>query len=358
MAIDFHNDPRGIELQLLIERSKYERWITGEMDQILRDAFKRITTALLSADVNGLSTFERSRLLRLYSEIERLLGDAYGSLTTDLTAEMQQYAVLEADIARAHVAVAVNMAGIQSPPLTGALDGVLAQTLVRSIATFPIRGLAIGDWFEGQATKMTFETKRTIQQGLIDGLSTSKIARMIVPSTTGADPAVQRIALRDMKSVVRTTQTAVGNYASIQSYVAAGPNVSDRYRWTSVRDSRTTPICRALDGKVFRYSDPTAPTPPAHVGCRSRIKALLAAALARALGVDPAQPSYKWDDYGAWLKDQNKSTQDDTLGATRANWWRDGRMTLEQAVDDDGRTLTIAELRTRLGIGAPSLVVH
>jgi SPP1 gp7 family putative phage head morphogenesis protein len=46
--------------------------------------------------------------------------------------------------------------------------------------------------------------------------------------------------------------------------------ISEKYEWVSVLDSRTSEICMGLDNRVFEYGK--GPVPPAHYRCRSTIK--------------------------------------------------------------------------------------
>lgn len=46
--------------------------------------------------------------------------------------------------------------------------------------------------------------------------------------------------------------------------------ISEKYEWVSVLDSRTSDICLRLDNKVFIWGQ--GPVPPAHYRCRSTIK--------------------------------------------------------------------------------------
>jgi hypothetical protein len=63
---------------------------------------------------------------------------------------------------------------------------------------------------------------------------------------------------------------------------------------------------------------------------------------------------FTFGSYGEWLRSQGNGIQDSILGATRADLWRRGRMTLADAVDADGRTLSLEELAKRLGLSSTS----
>ena len=53
----------------------------------------------------------------------------------------------------------------------------------------------------------------------------------------------------------------------------ANQEVTEEYRYVSTLDSRTSAVCRNLDGQVFKYNE--GPTPPQHFGCRSTTVAVI-----------------------------------------------------------------------------------
>ena len=53
--------------------------------------------------------------------------------------------------------------------------------------------------------------------------------------------------------------------------------------------------------------------------------------------------------YNSWLRTQSKEMQDEALGPERAKLFRGG-MNVDKFTDDNGRTLTLDELRAREGI--------
>lgn len=122
---------------------------------------------------------------------------------------------------------------------------------------------------------------------------------------------------------------------------AAGIKVGDSiklmgYRWVSILDSKTSQICRSLDGQVFKFGQ--GPLPPAHPNCRSSIIGEL---LGRWLKRGPTGRFVKRDErnatgargpervdggvsYYEWLKSQPEAFQNDALGLTRATLFRKG----------------------------------
>jgi SPP1 gp7 family putative phage head morphogenesis protein len=335
-------DPRGRELVLMIERAKYERWLSNEIADILRRASDDLVSTILSPTFRTLSRDEQARKLQLFRELDRQMNAGYATVKTTALREMEGYAELEAEVARAQIRSMLTGASERLQVGTGA---ILTSRAVAAVATLPIEGLSISDWFEAQAAGMSRETRRVIQNGLLQGKTLPEIVRGIVPPRSSVEPAVYRRARSDGMSIVRTTVNAVQNYGAMQGYEGAGDDVSDRYALIAVRDARTTAICRALDGKEFRYSDPHRRIPPFHVGCRTSTRPIVN-------GV-PDASTFTFGSYGEWLRGQAKGVQDTILGPTRAEWWRTNKMSLADAVDGDNRVLTLRQLRERLNLTAP-----
>lgn len=350
VSIDFPDDPRGRELILMIERAKYDRWLSKEISDILARAFNEVVDTILSPAFRTLSKFEQGRKLQLFRELDRQIRSGYFEIRDTTLRQMHSYAELEAEIAQAQIRSVIAGAA----PFELGVGALLTRESVNAIAQLPIEGLNIGEWFEAQAQSMSRETRRIIQNGLLQGKSLPEMVRQIVPPRASLDPSLFRRARTDATSIVRTTVNAVQNYGAQRGYEAAGEDVTESYRLLAVRDSRTTAICRALDGNEYRYDDPAKRIPPFHINCRtSPIPIVNTALVAKSAQTGP----FSFGSYAEWLRGESATSQNSILGPARADMWRSGRMTLADAVDDDNRVLTLDELRKRLPVKgrAPAL---
>ena len=75
-------------------------------------------------------------------------------------------------------------------------------------------------------------------------------------------------SMSDVKKIVRTEGTAITNEVGLEMFQEEGYK---KYIYSSVIDSRTTEICRELDGMEFDISKAERGVnfPPMHVNCRS-----------------------------------------------------------------------------------------
>jgi SPP1 gp7 family putative phage head morphogenesis protein len=340
--IDF-NDPTGREFLTLIERLKYERFIASELDDILTRAFNQIVDVIVSGKYRTLTAFQQQRLAQLFRTLATRIAETYDEVAAFQLGEMKAYATLEAELTRETVRTLYEAAGSFSVSLGAALP----KNYLTSIAKLPIQGLNISEWFDAQARTMTLEVRRIIQQGLIDGIGPYAIASKIVAPANAEGPLLLRRAKNEARMVSRTAVNAVQNDAQMASLSSLPRSISDSYVYEAVLDSRTTAICRALSGRVFRYDDPRRKVPPQHIGCRSTVRSLLK-------GIEEPMTDQRTPrtlkNYETWLRGQPIPSQNDILGPSRASLWRSGSMSLADAIDADNRVLSLKQLRARLGL--------
>tara|TARA_Y100000593_G_C4304976_1_gene335280 strand:- start:248 stop:2515 length:2268 start_codon:yes stop_codon:yes gene_type:complete len=176
--------------------------------------------------------------------------------------------------------------------------------------------------FRGLASQQANRFNQIVRTGLLSGEPTQDIARQLVGTLDFGDKAktlkqlgqaggeATKMATHQINTIVRTSVSQVSNAAS-QNVYKANQEVTEEYRYVSTLDSRTSAVCRNLDGQVFKYNE--GPTPPQHFGCRSTTVAVInykkwgfspppAGKRASADGPVPANTTY-----GKWLYDKRKA---------------------------------------------------
>lgn len=332
-------DPVGRALVQMLARDRYERWLQSEITALLEAGFKNIVATLVT-DYADLTPYQQARRVRLFRQINRELARSYGQGADFLEGQMRSFAGIEAKATVEHFRSLVA-----DSPTAEATIANLTRAEVKAIAEFPIAGLGIGEWFEKQANDMNAAVRGQIQLGLLNGEAATAIARRIVPQDAET-PAAARRARANAETLVRTATTTVQTQASYETMKSIGSDLVPRYRYVAVRDGRTTPICRALDGREFAFDDPQAKRPPQHPNCRSTIVAI---ANYDALGIAPpntVKGGYTMGSYSGWLRTQPAGTQDAILGAAGAKLFREERATLAELVTTDGRRMTSSALRS------------
>lgn len=148
-------------------------------------------------------------------------------------------------------------------------------------------------------------------------------------------------------------RTAV-NHVSVQARketLKENDDVLLGYEWVATLDSRTSLICMARDGVIYKDYD-NDPKPPAHFNCRSTITPKVNPAFdlgaddigtRAAVGSDGAGPVSAGLNYDQWLRKQSAGFQDQVLGKSRAKLFRGG-LTIDKFIDQRGKTLTLTQL--------------
>ena len=257
-------------------------------------------------------------------------------------------------------------AAVTGAPQTFSLTAAQGTTI-----TLP-NGKVLEKSFRGLAESQADLFAKTVRNGLLIGESTDKIARRLkgrlrfgqrgsVRQMAQAGGESTSMANRQVMALVRTSVNQVANEASQQVY-EANQDVTPRYQYVSTLDSKTSPICRALDGQEFEYGK--GPKPPQHFNCRSTTVPVIdyEGFTPPAPGKRAAQGGMVPEDqtYGQWLHNQSKEVKVDVLGPEKVSYFnRLARKygptdAIRKFVSEDGSELTLAQLKRRYPNGSSS----
>jgi SPP1 gp7 family putative phage head morphogenesis protein len=255
-------------------------------------------------------------------------------------------------------------AAVQGAPATFNLTAAQGATI-----TLP-NGEVVSKAFRGIAVDQAERFSQVVRQGLLTGEPTPAIAKRLIGSLEFGERArnvrqlvaaggqATAVADNQVITLVRTSINQVANSASQQVY-EANQDITKKYRYVATLDTRTSAICRALDGKTFEYGK--GPTPPQHFNCRSTTIPVIdydelgftpppAGTRASQGGQVPANESY-----GQWLAKQDLPTKAKALGAGKVAYFDKlsakygPQNALAKLVRDDGSELTLEHLRARYG---------
>ena len=237
-----------------------------------------------------------------------------------------------------------------------------------AMITLP-NGRVVEKSFRGLAESQAERFSSSVRQALLTGETTQELSRRLRGTLEFGEEAktikqlalsggeLTKLANHQVVSVVRTSVNQVANAASQQVY-EANQDITKKYRYVATLDSRTSPICRALDGREFEYGK--GPTPPLHFSCRSTTVPVIDY---EGLGFEPPRPGKRAakggmvdsdTNYGQWLLDQGAAQQQEVLGS-KAPYFRllarkyGARDAMAKLVRDDGSEVTLKQLRKRYG---------
>jgi SPP1 gp7 family putative phage head morphogenesis protein len=265
-------------------------------------------------------------------------------------------------------------------PTALALNLVDTRTLTHIATHNPFEGRTLKEWARAQADADVARLLNAVRIGMVQGEGIDQIVSRVRGAAGMTNAQVQ--------AIVRTAVNSIGNEARAE-FIDANAELWSGERFVATLDSRTTPVCRANDGKIFEVGK--GPKPPLHFNCRSlRVPTLSGEALgerpmrghtekgllrdfARENDLDPVSSrdklpfgyKSKFDafsrqqiramtsrvpsatSYQSWLETQSRSFQDDVLGPTRAKLFRSGKLSLDKFVDRNGNELTLKDLASK-----------
>jgi hypothetical protein len=264
-----------------------------------------------------------------------------------------------------------------------------AQRLGDIAKASPFQGRVMGDWAQRVQQGDLDRIEQQIKIGLLQGEDVASISKRLVGTVQmkGTD-GVTQITRNNADALTRTSVNAISNAAK-QEYYGANADLFHSEVFLATLDARTTLICASNDNKQFEIGK--GPVPPLHWRCRSLRLATLngevigdrpmrnftekqllqeyadkhnlgkitkrdqlphgskgsfdtfARGRMRELtGTVPARTSYQ-----EWLKGQSPTFQDDVLGKTRGQLFREGGLSLDKFVNQNGDRITLEQLGVR-----------
>ena len=260
---------RGIDELSAPHKAARLRDILAQLKESL-EGWAGSSTAFAIAELQGLAVLQSEFVedqLRRALPIE--LGDQIRSI--QISPQFAQSVATIDPTAINVVALSDDLqAAVTGAPATFQLTAAQGSTI-----TLP-NGKVLEKSFRGLAESQADLFAKTVRNALLTGESTPKLARRLKGRLQFGQPAMsaRQIALaggeltavanHQVMALVRTSVNQVANAASQQTY-AANQSVTSRYRYIATLDSRTSPICRALDGQEFDYGK--GPVPPQHFNC-------------------------------------------------------------------------------------------
>ena len=253
-------------------------------------------------------------------------------------------------------------AAVEGAPQTYSLTAAQGTMI-----TLP-NGQVVEKAFRGIAESQAERFSQVVRNGLLTGETTPSIAKRLIGSLQFGEEAktvkqliaaggeLTAVADNQVIALVRTSINQVANAASQQVY-EANQDITKKYRYVATLDTRTSAICRALDGREFEYGK--GPTPPQHFNCRSTTVPIIdpdilplskTATRASKDGQVPLNQSY-----GEWLAKQPQAVQEQALGPGKVPYFNrlaqkhGPRDAIAKLVRDDGSELTLKQLRQRYG---------
>lgn len=299
----------GRQIQLRGQYTRIARGAVAQLQQLREKVAAELQDGLKRSAM--LTIFQSKARLR---KIDRAIADQYSAMERDLVDELTELYKSQTDWNSE--AFEVDIGGAQT-----------SEDFIRSfIESDPFDGKLLKEWVSEQSLATQNAVKRAVRLGVVNGLSVSKIVDAVTSDPVNPFNASRR----NVEILVRTAAAHVTANADMMGFEQAGV---EKYQLSAILDIRTTVTCAALNGKVFKVSDPKRKVPPFHPGCRTTMIAMFD---------DEDLVPNSFDDF---LKSLDEEGQVKVLGATRHRMWKKG-MSLDGFIDQDStHVIPLSELK-------------
>jgi len=239
----------------LIRHSHYvERYKTGQAN-LIDNYLKRVDKVLreILTRTEGITNKAQLRLIQKELRIE--MRDIYREWANKIDINLVDFAASEAGFA-----ARASGTGLIIPS---------RHILAAAIRSRPFTTVLLRDELNGYITSQIKLIKNAIAEGFYVGESNAQImSRIRGTKARNYKDGLLSMSKRKAERIVRTAinHTAAQARASL---IAANSDIFTHYEWVATLDSRTSDICRGLDGKKFKIGK--GRLPPAHPNCRSTI---------------------------------------------------------------------------------------
>jgi SPP1 gp7 family putative phage head morphogenesis protein len=367
-----------------IQLQRFAKGVTKKIHDVLNKSEQDIAQMIrdrLAAAVGLDTVADVRRLQTVLSMLENLRTTTWDTLDATWNEQLIALATTEPGFL-------ANQLDTTSPVVLDMAMPALAQ--LKSIVTSsPFEGQTLKDWSASLAADDIRRMEAQIRLGMVAGEDSATIARRIVGSAKllGKDGATQ-ITRDKAAAITRTAVNFIANQAR-RAFILDNQEIFQQEMFVATLDDRTTMLCASLDGDLFDVGK--GPVPPLHWNCRStRVPVLegnvvgqrpfkastekqMLKDFAKQQGIKPVASrdslprgmKGKYDkfaqkavrdqtgqvpantSYQQWLSTQSAAFQDDVLGQTKGQLFRNGGLTLKKFVAVDGSELSLSDLATK-----------
>lgn len=314
--------------QVFFERLKTHE--ANQFDSFLRQMDKDIRNQLTKRDI---TEFTRSRLEKQLAHISALIDDVYKEYKQTWKQQLIDAGEYEAGFEQRSLNQVVINREFALPT-----ENQLSAAVFESPLSVdgPYQGALLDYFFDDIAGKTAQRVEGAIRMGYSQGQTTQQVIQRIRGTAArNYTDGLMNLSKRDAEIIARTSLQHVSSQAR-EAVWQRNDDIVKKVRIVATLDSRTSTICRSLDGQEFPMNK--GPRPPFHLLCRTAATAVLddrfavldkgATRAAREDGdivfIPAKQPYYDW------LKTQLAAFQDAAIGQTRGKLFRDGGLSTQR----------------------------
>lgn len=317
-------------LELALKRqASIERLKSGQVRVVaaeLRSLEDSVRALIASLDEN-LTDLSRTRLNQLLVQLRSDQLTVWNKAVAKFTSEMSAFGGVVAAQELLDLEETVDLKGTRLNSFKKSKG--FKAALARPLAT---NGDLLEHWIKDITDREVQRVSNTMRQGYVNGLTNQEIQQSIIGTRSrNFNDGILSISRRNAETMVRTSMQHIASSAH-QEVWKGNSDVISMYEFVATLDSRTSDICRHLDGQEFELDK--GPIPPLHPRCRSRTVAILNQPFTflsngRTRSSAGGRISSESDFYD-FLKSRPVKEQEEVLGKAKAKLFRDGGMSAER----------------------------
>lgn len=317
-----------------------------QLEVFLKQAADAIRAQLAKGE---LTEYSQGRLEAQLAAVRADLSKAYGDAAKQIDLDLRDYADY-AGGAEVRAMESIVRPGIElaAPTAAQIYTAAYAKPLGSGKYAAMLKPF-INEWAAGSVDK----AENVLRLGYFQGKTNAQItAELVGTKARQYQDGIIGASYRNGQAVVRTSMQHMAGQAR-EAFIQANGDIIAKVEWVSTLDDRTTIQCQALDGQEFPLD--SGPRPPIHINCRSTIVPVLANKYLRdtlSQGRTRASadgPVSAGQTYYDWLKGQPAAFQDEAMGKTRAELFRNGGLTSQRFAElqlgKNFEPLTLDEMR-------------
>ena len=239
--IGLHRLATGIVQRIVALLDRVDEDLVGQLRVLEEDGEPRSWTA--------------ARLGELLREVRAINRSAYAEVQRELTDELLGLAEYEEEFQLRLLGEVVPVRLSWTRP---------SRHLLRSaVLSRPFQGALLREWVAGMEEGRARRLREAVRIGQVEGETVAQIVRRVRGTrAAGFRDGILQVSRRSAETVVRTAVAHVAVQAREVLY-RENEDLIKGVQWVSTLDLRTSPVCRARDGKVFEPD--RGPRPPAHL---------------------------------------------------------------------------------------------
>lgn len=319
-----------------------QRYAGGSLKRLAKFITKAIGTAK-SRVSDGLSRYGTQRYEKQIQELQGELAGVYGEMKQQAVLDLTEFGRYEAEFNMTLLGKVVQaVVKLNRPSIQQVAAAAFADPLDLEVGKGRQR-ISINGALDQFGTKKSAEIISEIRMGTALGETSGQISRRLI--SLGVQQRDQAQAL------VNTMTNHIASTARVE-VLKDNDDILKGMRRIATLDSRTTLLCMSLDQTIIPLD---GPKPPYHWRCRTTLIPVLKPEFAReipgstrpSVGPDGVEQVSSKTSYSEWLARQPASFQRDVLGPARYELFSKGELPIDRFVDDNGKTLTLQQLRER-----------